>query len=66
MRGSLQAGIQMESVAGMRLSVAVTMTNHKKYLSQRLRTMRSSVMAKEALDHEMAAAVSPVAAFWYL
>ena len=56
----------MDRVAGMRLSVAVTMTNQRKYLSQRLRTMRSSVMAKAALDHAMATAVRPVAAFWYL
>ena len=54
----------MEIVAGMRFRFAVTITNQRKILRTRYRTIRNRVMAKATLDHEMAGAVKPVAAFW--
>ncbi len=56
----------MEIMPGMRIRFAVSMTNHRKYLRKRFRTMRDRVMAKATLDQAMARVVAEASAFWNL
>jgi len=62
--GSGQAGTQMDRVPGMRIRLAMAMTNQRKYRSGRSWTILVSVMAKATLVQLVATAANHVDVFW--